>query len=105
MTSRWSRYYNKMAGTLVRTFGESATYIPTIGQPYDLSGIFDPYSEDVDPDTGAIIQSRQPMFYAPREKLNAEPQYGDRITVQGQTYKIVEVNPDAQGGLELRLQL
>lgn len=107
--SRFSRLYDRMTGHLVRRLGDDVTYIPASGAPYEIqlsdgkSGIFDPFSEDVDPDTGAIIQSSQPTLYLRRVDMQADPQRGDRVTVNGKTYSIIEPNPDGQGGYNMRL--
>lgn len=101
--SRWSRYYNNMASRLTRTLGEPATYVPVGGEPYGLRGIFDPFYQAVEPDTGAIVISRQPTIYVKEADLKSKPQNGDKITVRGKTYRIVEPDVDGQGGYHFRL--
>lgn len=108
--SRFSSLYNRMAGHLVRTFGEPVTYIPRTGSAYEIAfadgagGIFEAVTQLVDPDTGAVVISQQPNIYIRLSDLQAEPQNGDRLTVRGVTYKILEPQFDGQGGVTLRLQ-
>ena len=99
-----------MAGHLVRTFGEPVTYLPRVGSAYEIAvsdgagGIFEAVTQLVDPDTGAVVISNQPNIYFRLSDLQATPANGDRITVQGVTYRIVEPLFDGQGGVTLRLQ-
>lgn len=108
--SRFSSLYNRMAGHLVRTFGDPVTYIPRAGSAYEIAvtdgagGIFEAVTQLVDPDTGAVVISQQPNIYLRLADLRGEPQNGDRLTVNGVTYKILEPQLDGQGGITLRLQ-
>lgn len=108
--SRFSSLYNRMAGHLVRTFGEPVTYQPRVGSAYEIAvtdgsgGIFEAVTQLVDPDTGAVTLSNQPNIYFRLADLKTEPQNGDRITVRGVTYKILEPQYDGQGGVTIRLQ-
>lgn len=108
--SRFSRLYNTMAGHLIRAFGDAVTYIPRVGSAYELAvtdgtgGIFEAVTQLVDPDTGAVTLSNQPNIYFRLADLKAEPQNGDRIKVNGITYKILEPQYDGQGGVTIRLQ-
>lgn len=108
--SRFSDLYNRMAGHLVRTFGDPVTYIPRTGEAYEIAvtdgagGIFEAVTQLVDPDTGAVVISQQPNIYFRLSDLRASPQNGDRLTVNGVTYKILEPQLDGQGGVTLRLQ-
>ena len=99
-----------MAGHLVRTFGDPVIYIPRTGPAYEIAvadgagGIFEAVTQLVDPDTGAVTISNQPNIYIRLSDLQAAPTNGDRLTVQGVTYRIVEPMFDGQGGVTLRLQ-
>lgn len=86
-------------------FAEPATYVPKSGSPYAVSIIFDKAYQEVDPDSQAIIMSDSPRAKIREAQIVGTPGPGNKLTVRGVTYNIVEHMPDGQGVVELRLHV
>jgi hypothetical protein len=56
---------------------------------------------EVDPDTGATVQSTQPTLGVDLDDLAQTPGPGDVWQVDGVTYNVIESHPDGQGGAML----
>lgn len=80
-------------------FGAAATYTPASGTPAALDGIFD------DPQinanfNGVDVSDSRPTFFCRSTDLPAGAvggDAGDRLTVQGTTYRVADLEPDGQG--------
>lgn len=99
----WRDQVDAVLETCVDTFGEPATYTPSGGSPVEVLGIYDDLYEAVDPQTGAIITSTQPVLGIKDDHLPDPPQQDDTVTVRGVTYRVKEVQTDGQGGSKLFL--
>jgi hypothetical protein len=88
-----------------QAFGEEITYTPNGGSPVTLQAIVDMEFEQVDPQTGAIVSSNQPMIGVKDSDLEDTPAPGDTCTVRGQNYKVIERREDGQAGSRLILHL
>lgn len=103
----WETMVDEAMRDCVDVFGEGAeqvTYTHAGGPgPYLLDGIFEATTEQVDPDTGAIVLSHQPTISFRMSQLQAVPNSGDTIIIRGKTYRVMEPNFDGQGTVTLRL--
>jgi hypothetical protein len=88
-----------------QTFGEEITYTPDGGSPVTIRAIVDMEFEQVDPATGAIVSSNQPMIGIKDSDLAATPAPGDTCIVRGTEYKVIERREDGQSGTRLMLHL
>lgn len=100
----WQAAVNRILDASNRVFGESVIYTPDGGQPFSITGIFDVAHIEVDPDTGAAVTSAEPVLGLKRDDLAAEPKPRDSVTVRGIQYRIVDKQPDGQGGINLILK-
>jgi len=101
----WESVVDRAAAAAERAFGESSacTYTPTVGAPYAVPLVFEAVTERVDPDTGAAVLSNQPEIGVRLSQMAALPVRGDRVTVRGVVYQVVEAMFDGQGTATLRL--
>lgn len=100
----WQTMQDRMHRTALTTFGKAITYIPVDGTEYPVAkAIFDKNFLAVDPNTGATVQSTNPMLKLRLADLQRAPKAGDRVRVDGVTYRINEPQPDSEGGLMIEL--
>lgn len=86
-------------------FGEEISYTPVGGSPVTIRAIVDMEFQQVDPNTGAIVSSNQPMIGVRDSDLAAVPALGDICTVRGVNYRVIERQQDGQAGTRLILHL
>lgn len=99
----WLETCGLVLGNCLTTFGEDVVYTPQ-GQPaVNMTGIFDELYEGVDPNTNAIITSRQPILGIRDSDLGLTPRQDDQVLVRGILYRVKEVETDGQGGSRLYL--
>jgi hypothetical protein len=84
-------------------FAEEIEYTPSGGSPVTTIGIFDNQYQAVDPETGAIITSTEPMLGVKDANLPRAPIAKDEVSVRGQDYRVIEVQKDGHGGSKLLL--
>jgi hypothetical protein len=110
----WKDLATNALNTALRVFearnsdtGESVlTYIPASGAtPYKFSGTFDAQHKALDADLGITVSSTNPVIGTNRLNLQAAPEEGDRVNVDGTVYKVVDARKDGINGLTLELQL
>ena len=92
-------------GPLMSVFGEPVTYIPAIGIPFGISGVFDEAYHEVDLASGIGITTDMPVLGVQLSMFPAQPRQGDQITVTrlGATFVVKEVRPDGHGWAKLML--
>lgn len=94
----------------IGTFKTAGTYTRAAdpGNPISLNGVFDRVHKAVDPETGAVVDSRTPTFGIRKADLPAEPDAGDELEIAaGQfsgTYEVLDSQEDGQGGTMLTLR-
>lgn len=101
----WADMVDGVLVTCLSTFNESvpAVYTPKGGLAVSLPGIFDGLYESVDPNTGAIVTSEQPILGIRDADLGQKPRQDDQVVVRGNTYRVNEVHTDGFGGSKLFL--
>jgi len=95
------------------TFGdrEKILFVPLVGAPFELPGIFENQYESIDPVTLASIQTLAPRVGVKEitvfDVIARLPTNKDKITRQktSKTYKIRTVEPDGRGDIQLTLDL
>ena len=109
----WLETCGLVLDNCLTTFGEDIVYTP-IGSPSDavdakgkpavtMTGIFDDFYEGVDPNTGAIVTSQQPIVGIKDADLGQTPRQDDQVLIRGILYRVKEVQTDGQGGSRLYL--
>lgn len=110
--TKWEQTVDRAMRTCVRVFGDGTdengvariTFTHTAtGETYDVDGIFEATTEEIDLDTGAPVLSNKPQVSFPLSALRALPVVGDTCVIRGATYRIVQPNFDGQGTVTLRL--
>lgn len=94
-----------LQGVCGDVFGESVTYRPVTGSPYEVTGIFNEKSVLLDSATGAI-RSEGPTLGVRLSDLTAPPLAGvsgDKVTIRSGLYQIVDRIDDGEGGSVLVL--
>lgn len=70
-----------------------------------VTGVFDANYVEVDPSTGAPVMSVGPLLGVRTADLpDGKAMKGDRITVDGVVYRVIEARPDSEGGIDLILE-
>lgn len=93
-------------GPTVAVFGEPATFLPAVGSPRAVTGVFDEAYREVDladPLVGATTAA--PVFGIRTADFVTLPVQGDQLRVPsvGKLYVIKEVRPDGHGWAKLML--
>lgn len=100
---------------LLKQFGEDVqpTYMPAIGAPYAIDGVFDrAFKQVVIHDDGPAMNTVAPVLGVRIAQFAAFPLQGDRLLIPAKpavgrltnvTYVINNVEPDGLGWLFLRL--
>lgn len=100
----WAEMQDRMHQKTLAAFGQAITYMPVDGPEYAVAkAIFDKNFLAVDPNTGATVQSTNPMLKVRLADLQREPRKGDRVRVAGVLYRINEPQQDSEGGLMIEL--
>jgi hypothetical protein len=110
----WASMADRMIGVAVRTFSHAndareslVSYIPKSGQPYDVLAVFDRAHIAIDPNTGAPINSTNPVLGVQRSQFAAEPKKGDMVDIvfDGATHRFIvqQYQPDGVAGGLLEL--
>lgn len=84
-------------------FGVSFTYTPNVGASITGLCIFDDAYFAV-PGGEVSVEGSQPQIQYETSKIAIKPVYGEKITVNGNDYKIVSVHPDGTGITTLILE-
>jgi hypothetical protein len=80
------------------TFGETVAYTPVGGALLSIQAVFDADHVVADAQSGEAVTSVKPAIFLRRADLPAAPKRGDQVVVQGQTYKVIDWQPDSEGG-------
>lgn len=102
--SSWNDMVEGMNEAVTEVFGETVTYSPIVGDDVEIQGVFDANYLEIDPETGAAIQSTNPMLGINSADLDAEPTNGDQVTVRSVLYNVIEWQPDSEGHGKLVLK-
>lgn len=84
--------------------GDEATYTPQGGSAKTVTGVFDNSYFAYEGNQGVEINASQPRFYCQSSDVTGV-QFGDALIVRGNSYKVVDVQPDGQGLTMLALEL
>lgn len=99
----WLETCGVVLGHCLTSFGEDIVYRPKNQAAVNMTGIFDELYEAVDPNTNAIVTSRQPILGIRDSDLGKTPRQDDQVFVRGILYRVKEVESDGQGGSRLYL--
>ncbi|MDI2091619.1 head-tail joining protein [Commensalibacter oyaizuii] len=90
------------------TFGKMVTYHHQSGESVSIKAIFDDVTRFHNPITGmdaggsGVVATRV-MMGVRLDDFPIKPDMGDRVTLNGQDYYVLEVQVDGQGGAHLAL--
>lgn len=101
----WRDLTEQVMESCEATFGEEITYTPNGGAPLTIRAIVDMEFEQVDPQTGAIVSSNQPMIGVKDSDLDFVPTPGDTCVVRDKNYRVIERQQDGQSGTRLILHV
>jgi hypothetical protein len=87
------------------SFGEEVIFTSQGLSPIPIQAIFDNEFQTVDPQTGTVVISTQPVIGVKDVHLPQKPSKGDRVKIRGVDYKIIDHQPDGQAGSRLFLHL
>lgn len=84
-------------------FAEPVTFSPAAGLPRIINGIFDNEYRSIDPATEQPIVSTQPNLLINENDLTAPLTQGDKFTIRGKVYKLIEPQTDGVGTIRILL--
>ncbi|MCP1290930.1 hypothetical protein NK214_12090 [Chromobacterium sp. S0633] len=93
-------------GPAMKVFGEPVAYVPAIGQPFTIYGVFDEAYHSVDGLGDTVHTSTtMPVLGVRAADFPQPPQQIDQLTIQrtGITYAVADVHPDGHGHIKLLL--
>lgn len=104
MVSNWGRAVNRLLGAAKREFGENVTYTPANrpGPSFVVDGIFNEMYQEVD-QGGVVVTSQQPNLGIRLSDFPNPPFNEDKVAIRGFMYKVIDVQPDGEGGAKLLL--
>lgn len=91
---------------LARVFAEPAEYIPQVGEPYTITGVFDSAYKDVDLiDPQVDATTTKPVLGVRLAEFRAEPVQGDSVRLPSARtlFLVREVRTDGHGAVKLML--
>lgn len=90
--------------TCIKTFGVPVEY-GRGSSVIQINGIYDANYIEVDPNTGAYVMSANPILFVSAADLpEGKAVADDFITVKNIKFKVIEPQPDSEGGIKLILQ-
>ena len=94
----WDSAVDALNAACLAAFGRTVTYTPQLGVAFTLTGLLElgARREDAAPGTYALMFAKAAAFSQP-------PERGDEVTVGTAIYKVVDIEADAAGGLQLVL--
>lgn len=99
----WRATTDRIVNICLQTFGTWVIYQPAEGVPYSIKGIFEASYQEVQSD-GQVVQSTHPKLGVRVLDLKQTPQPGDKVLCKGTLYRVIEYQPDGQGGADIDLQ-
>lgn len=85
--------------------GVTVTYAPEVGDPVDVTGIFDENFVLIEPGE-SMVEQRMPAVWLRLEDLPVHPDDDDpELTIGGHTYRVRERQTDGSAGGGIRLLL
>lgn len=90
---------------LENVFGEPVQYMPAVGAPFPITGIFDEAYKEVDLAGGMGANSVMPVLGVRLSQFSNPPLQGDQLTIlrTGGTYIVKKPEPDSHGSILLKL--
>ncbi|OQB05778.1 MAG: hypothetical protein BWY19_00803 [bacterium ADurb.Bin212] len=85
------------------TFSSTILYTPKLLAQRELIGIFDEAYQVVEILDGASVASVKPRLGLRLLDLDFYPQNFDEVTINGTDYRVVEIQPDGEAGIQLFL--
>lgn len=102
----WDEIVDQAMADCTDVFGEGTEQVTVQhvgGTQYQVDGIFEAESIDVDPETGARVISNNPQISFRLSVLEDDPDNLDTITIRGVEYRVKEPIFDGHGTVTLRL--
>ena len=85
--------------------GETVTYAPEVGDPVDVTGIFDELYVLAKGSAEAGVETLGPAVFLRLEDLPTDPDDDEpTLTIRSVDYRVTERRPDGMGGIVLALR-
>jgi len=100
--------FEHMAGIARRSaiggLGTTVVYSPTVGDPFDLRGVWTEEYELLEGSGETAISTTTPALGVDVTDIPGGPNVGETLTKGGKTYEVRDMLTDGMGGKELILQ-
>ncbi len=93
-------------GPTFGVFAEPCTYMPAVGAPFAITGVFDREYQSLDLDqAGVASATRKPVLGVQLSQFATAPKPNDKVSIAsvGITYVVRNVEPDGHGHAVLEL--
>ena len=98
----WENASEALHASCRDAFGAPVIFTPAGGIPTTIIGIFEEARDVASVDAvGIPVASRKPVLEARMADFPSTPQAGDGVSVDGDGYSIVDVQPDGHGWVAL----
>ena len=95
----WANDTENILAAALQSFGEDVVYTPVGGNPIaGARGVFRARSVAIDPDTGAQVNSENPVLGVQFSNLGWVPKQNDSVVVRGVSYRVARLVKDGEGG-------
>lgn len=94
---------DKMLETIINATGETVEYRPVNGGSFEICAVFDNEAQLVDPDSEQLVSSNEPAIGIRLRDLPNFPKYNDIVVAEKETYRVIDIREDGQGGASLLL--
>lgn len=106
----WADMASRMLGVTIRAFNENrggalvVEFLRPNETPWTVDAVFDDAHREIDPNTGAIVSSTDPIIGLRIADLPEMPTNNHQFRVRGVLYRVIDVQPDGVAGLTAQLQ-
>lgn len=95
----WTSLLRALNGSVLAAFGREVTYLPLAGGSVVIRAIFEPGREAEESSPGVYG-----ALFVRLADLAVAPVRGDRVSIDGVSYTVFDIEADGAGGIVLRLR-
>lgn len=102
----WAGMRERAHGIAQDTFGTAVTYHPQSAASFAITGVFLDEHTEHDETGNSAISTVSPVIDVQLSKMATNPQIDDELVIDATTqrYRVIDAQPDGQGGARLLLE-
>jgi len=103
--SSWTDLVDGILRETGKVFGETIRFIPSSGASFDVVAVYDTrYTVESFDGMSTNVQTMTHRLGVRLKEFSISPEEGDRIILREEGFRVIEVQPDGQGGAVLIVQ-